>query len=352
MTRFVVGDRRDLLPKRPGRYRSFPGWCRTASGDILLVYRDARAMPGTRSHGIEGDLVLMRQTGGAWSEPQVLHAHEGELEEMGCGDLTCLSSGTILLWSRPFDSVAYCTREVCLATSCDDGRTFSPRAPVRLAEFPNSWVPYGKVIELPSGDLLTGGYGCRDGEALSASACLLSVDRGASWQWRSWIADPGDGRGLNYFEPFMLRLPDGEIFCLLRTNGTFYATRSSDEGRTWEASAPAFSGMACAGLVLSSGALLITFRGIHEAHPEAVREAVTVRSGRLYCCRTSADGGRTWSDEVEIDGGAAHQIGSYGMGDVLEMPDGSVRVVYYTSDADQTPWLAECRLVPLGTGNR
>jgi len=346
MTDFEIVDRCDIVPKRTDHYASFPGMTRTASGDILLAYRDGRAMPGTRSHGIEGDLVLMRFAGGRWSEPQVLYPHEGDVEEMGCGDLTCTADGTLILWSRRFHSREYRTLDSCFAASRDDGCTFSPRRPVRFEAWPNAWTPYGKLIELDDGRWLQGGYGRRAGEETSSAACLVSTDRGDMWAIQSWIAEAGDGRGLNYYEPFVYRLPDGALYALLRTNGMFYAARSTDLGLTWTAPEPAFRGMACAGLVLSSGELLVTYRGIHEAHPDRNTENVTKREGRLYCFRVSSDDGRTWGHEAAIDDGTAWQIGSYGMGDVLELERGRVLVVYYTSDTDQAPWLAACTLEP------
>ena len=346
MTTFDIAERRDVLPKRKDRYLSFPGMVQLPGGEIVLAYRDGRAMPGTRSHGTEGDLVLMRFSGGRWSEPEVLYCHEGDVEEMGCGDLTRLRDGTILLWSRQWDDAQRRTHEVSLARSTDGGRTFEPRRPVRLAIFPNGWAPYGKVIELPGGALVQGAYGVRRAGERSSAACLVSDDGGESWSLRAWIAQGAGGRGLNYYEPFIYALPDGTLYALLRTNGTFHATRSPDEGCAWSPPEPAFRGMACAGLVLSSGALLVAYRGIHEAHPDRNTENVTKREGRLYCFRVSDDGGATWGPEGVIDDGTAWQIGSYGMGDAVELADGCVRVVYYTSDADQAPWLAECTLVP------
>lgn len=346
MTTFDVTDRRDVIAKRPGRYLSFPGMARVSGDEILLGYRDARAAPGTRSHGIEGDLKLIRWSGGRWSEPRLLYAHEGDVEEMGCGDLTCLADGTVLLWSRQFRSRAYRTHEVHVASSRDGGCTFEPRRPVRFDFFPNGYAPYGKVIEMPGGELLQGAYGIRRPGEKSSAVCLVSRDRGRTWQRHAWIAEATDGRALNYYEPFIVLLPDGPLRALLRTNGTFHATLSTDGGLTWHPPAPAFEGMACAGLVLATGELLVTYRGVHEKHPEKVRETVTVRRGQLYCWRVSADGGATWGPEGVLDDGTAHQIGSYGMGDVVEIEDGRVRVVYYTSDGDQAPWLAECTLDP------
>ena len=334
-----VIDRRTIVPKRIGRYRSFPGWTRTADGDVLLAYRDAQSAPGTWSHGLAGDLVCCREHAAAWSAPEVLYRHEAGLEEMGCGDLTRLADGTILLWSRQWNAAAHRTHGVFMAASDDDGRTFAPRHAIELDVFGQGWAPYGKVLELTDGTLLQGAYGRRAGESLSASACLESRDRGTSWRVRAWVATPEDGKGLNYFEPLMLARGDGAVVCLLRTNGTFYLTRS-DDARTWTPTEPAFAGMAAAGAVLADGTLLVAYRGIHETHVDRARDAVKPRRGRLYNARTSADGGATWDDECELDGRTAWQVGSYGMGDILHDGD-AVRVVYYTSDEDQCPWIEE-----------
>jgi len=92
---------------------------------------------------------------------------------------------------------------------------------------------------------------------------------------------------------------------------------------------------------------MFTYRGIHRDAPGQRRPAtVRQRIGRLYCARVSADGGRTWGDELEVDNGEAWQVGSYGMGDLIEHDDGAIRIVYYTSDRDQAPWLEEALLVP------
>lgn len=344
MTELQVVDRRDIIPKRKDRYLSFPGMVRLGGDELLLGYRQARSAPGTRSHGTDGDFMLMRFSRGQWSEPKLLYRHEATAEEMGCGDLALTADGTVTLWSRQWSHAEHRTRDSYFATSRDGGRTFSPRRAVRFDFFPNGWAPYGKVIEPAGGTWLQGGYGVRPGEAKSSAACLASRDGGESWRLRAWIAEGSDPAGLNYYEPFIYLLPDGSLLCLLRTNGTFHCSRSGDGGRSWSPPEATFQGMACAGLILSTVELVVAYRGIHEQHPDRVRENVTERRGRLYCCRVSDDGGASWGPEVEIDGNTAWQIGSYGMGDLVELDDGRVLAVYYTSDADQAPWLRECTL--------
>lgn len=339
---FRIVDRRDVVPKRPGRYRSFPGLVRLGPGRLLLGYRDARAVPGTYSHGDEGDFMLMRCEGGRWGEPERLYEHQGPVEDMSCGDLTLLPDGTITLFTREWDAARRRTHGTYLSISTDGGATFTPRRRIDVAGFHEWWVPYGKVIELPGGEWLLGAYGRRsEGDGMSG-ACLESADHGRTWSVRGWVGQYGCIGTKPIDEPLIFRLPGGELFVLIRTNGLFYSSRSLDDGRTWAPPTPAFEGMAGAGTVLSTGELLVTYRGIHhDGPPPEQRVPLWPRRGRLYCCRATADGGRTWTPELSLDDHEAVQVGSYGMGDAVELEDGRVQVVFYTSDADQTPWIEQ-----------
>ena len=349
MTEFMVTDQRDVVPKRLDRYRSFPVMARAADGTILVAYRDGRSVPNTFSHGADGDSALIRSDGKAWSQPELLYTHEGPLEEMGC-ELSCLADGRLLLLSRQWDSERTRTHATYIAASEDGGRTFSPRRPIDLPEFPVAgWVAYGKVIERGGGELLQGAYGKEANRKGYSAACLVSRNGGQSWRVLSWVARCEPDMPTGFPEPLVVVLPDGSFHSLLRTNGLFYAARSADEGRTWSDTQPAFEGMAGAARVLAGGEMLVTYRGIHEKQTDRQRPAtVAVRVGRLYCWRVSDDGGASWGPEGVIDNGTAWQVGGFGMGDTLELPDGRVKVIYYTSDRDQAPWLRECVLVRRG----
>jgi hypothetical protein len=343
---FLVKNKKPAIRKAPGRYRSFPTLVRLPDGELLMQYRDGRAQPGTFSHGDQGDLCLVYTQQGKWSEPRTLYTHAGHLEEMG-GDMSILKDGTIILFSRQWDDKANCTHQTYAAIRPDQGNTFTDRQPVRFPEFPQSWVPYGKVIELPDGRLLLGAYGKQEGDTGFSAGLVTSSDQGRSWEFYSWIAIQNSVPGKQFMEPFSFFIHKGILITLLRTNGQFYQTQSQDSGMTWTVPVPAFAGMAAAGIVLSDGKLLVTYRGIHSDNDLPREKKIALpRKGRLYCARVSDDEGRTWGAEIELDTRTAGQVGSYGMGDAIELPDNSIRVVYYTSDKDQSPWIEECLLVP------
>ncbi len=302
--KFKVVDKKTVVGKNLERYRSFPSMVKIKGDNILMAYRDAHSQPNVVSHGFKGDTKLMYFKYGRWSEPKTLYEHEGELIEEMAGDLSILKDGTIFIASRQWNNEDNGKpHESYIAWSKDQGKTFTPRKVLRFDEFQKTWAPFGKIIELDDGTLLMGGYGTKKGDTRSSSACLISKDHGETWHFLSWVAVYNCIPGVEFNEVFILKLPSKKLFAVLRTtNGFFYTTYSHDKGRTWELPQKSFEGMACAGLVLSSGEIIISYRGIRHARDGNIQTGL-LKKGNLYNFRISGDEGKTWSDEVEIDNG-------------------------------------------------
>jgi len=73
---------------------------------------------------------------------------------------------------------------------------------------------------------------------------VRSADRGRTWNYLATVAyDPSVGLE-SFCEPDLLKLPDGEILCFMRTGGSggkhtpLYMNRSSDDGKTWSTPVP------------------------------------------------------------------------------------------------------------------
>jgi len=345
--KFNITERRTLIKKDLERYRSFPSMIKIKGDHLLLAFRDAHSEPNVVSHGYQGNTKLMVFNKGKWSSPNILYPHEGkDIEEMA-GDLSILKDGTIFIasrqWNNEDNGKPYGSY---IAKSIDGGKTFTPRKIIWFDEFQKHWTPYGKIIEMDNGDLLMGGYGTKKGDNNSSSACLISRDRGDTWQFLSWVALNNSIKGVLFNEVFILKLPSKSLFAIMRTNnGFFYTTYSKDNGLTWELPKKSFEGLACAGIVLSTGEIVISYRGYRRT--ERKNSSDPIKDGNLYNFRVSCDEGKTWSDEVELDNGSAWQVGSYGMGDLAELKNGNIKVVWYTSDKDQASWLEECLLVPV-----
>jgi hypothetical protein len=148
-----------------------------------------------------------------------------------------------------------------LYTSTDDWRTLRGPADVTFdlpgAKFDGSTDDGGRphlamrahrrILELPSGDLLTTIYGWLDGDhtpatytpSMMKSRVLLvrSSDRGQHWRLISTVAvDPAVGTE-GFGEAVLCRTNKGPnpkaLICFMRTGRNMYQATSEDEGATW-----------------------------------------------------------------------------------------------------------------------
>ena len=170
---------------------------------------------------------------------------------------------------------------------------------VRWAKF---W-PYfhkGKIVQLPGGDLLATLYGNFKGDAQYRTMLLRSTDSGQSWQFHATVAyDPVDpdpelvGAYCGYCEPSLALLSDGQLVCMMRTQGAQFAGEyrpmylcwSKDLGKTWtepELTKPHLINIFPTLAVLDNGVVACQFGrpGFHVAF--------------------SLDNGHTWQDRITL----------------------------------------------------
>lgn len=188
------------------------------------------------------------------------------------------------------------------------------------------------LLELPDGRLIATMYGYFEGDTVPIrgfkltpgfykyrTMLLESGDRGASWSFVSTIAYDLDIGQEGFCEPALVRLPQGEFVCIMRTGYThdpMYIAQSLDEGRTW--SLPVSTGVRGVDprLLLLSNGLVACAYGVKEYDGHR-RERRIMFSG---------DGGRTWSHDTLVYAGYG---GSYP--DAIELQPGRILYVY---DAD------------------
>ena len=122
---------------------------------------------------------------------------------------------------------------MCLFSSEDEGRSFSPLKPV-WTRSKGQLLQGGasSLVELKSGRLLLplhGGSGNQWRQKNSAW-CFTSDDRGKTWQRSTTIDLPKRGA----MEASVAELADGSLLMSLRTQlGGPYLSRSTDGGKTW-----------------------------------------------------------------------------------------------------------------------
>jgi hypothetical protein len=95
-------------------------------------------------------------------------------------------------------------------------------------------------------------YGNLEGDTQYRTWVVRSADQGRTWRYQATVAyDPNDpdpelvGQYCGYCESSITPLPDGELLCMMRTQGSqfapyrpMYSSWSSDEGQTWTKPAP------------------------------------------------------------------------------------------------------------------
>ena len=170
---------------------------------------------------------------------------------------------------------------------------------VRWATF---WPVFdkGKIVQLPSGVLLATLYGNFKGDAQYRTMIVRSADNGRTWQFHASVAyspkDPDPdliGSYCGYCEPSLALLSDGQLLCIMRTQGThypgeyrpLYQSWSKDLGKTWTRplpSKPHLMNISPTLAVLDNGVVVCQYGrpGFHVAF--------------------SLDNGHTWQDRVSF----------------------------------------------------
>jgi hypothetical protein len=171
-----------------------------------------------------------------------------------------------------------------------------------------------------------------------------TTDGGITWEFMAWIApDPGSGFTIM---PSSVRLSNNELVTSVRHEDSarrgpnwidLYA--SSDNGRSWRyLSRPApdtggKSGNPPSLIRLRDGRLAMTYG--HRSPPFEIR-------GRL-----SADGGKTWGDDILLRGGG----GAWDIGytRTTQRADGKIVTIYYWATEPQKERTIEATLWDAGT---
>lgn len=129
-------------------------------------------------------------------------------------------------------------------------RLYIPRAGVPSVDGVLPGMAKGKIVQLPSGDILASMYGGFKGDSvkLHRSFLVRSTDQGRTWSYHGSIAyEPNDptpelpGMYLSACEPSVTLLPSGQMVAMVRTQYSHYpgeykplaVSWSDDLGKTW-----------------------------------------------------------------------------------------------------------------------
>ena len=264
------------------------GNCLAKNGDLLVSFNTS----GDLGAGERAGIVRSRDGGKTWSEPEIFFEsvfQRGGIEA-GCS-LTCLSSGRLLL---PYADGFYLhpgTRNedrhalLFCPVSDDHGKSWQNRK-AQSYEGLEAFA-FGRVVELPGGTLLLPLWGAYDKPGLWSCGIVKSRDGGLTWSEHRFITrERAD-------ETPILLLPDGRLLALLRGYSgdparPFHAAWSEDDGDTWTAPRRLnLNGTSPSLHLTPKGRLLAGYRS-------------TLEGGQCQVA-SSADGGRTWKFELELD---------------------------------------------------
>ncbi|MEN6643617.1 MAG: sialidase family protein [Armatimonadia bacterium] len=264
----------------PDCHVAFPSICKTLSGELLVVYREAFTHAVSQDPH-DGKIALIRSTDGgrSWSE-RVIIMDADDYDDRNAA-IACAPDGQLLVcwdkWLPPLHRGAY------FMTSEDDGYTWSDPRKLQPVENVHTRSP---ALKLRDGNWLIP-LAEGEGDGLAAYATIVNPNTGESEMFP--ITTLGDKALAD--EVCVTYASDGAIVALGRSYSHRYLwqTRSVDEGRTWErpwmSEIP--SQYSPADLItLDDGRLLCSF---------SFRER---RNERLVL---SNDGGATWDIENSVD---------------------------------------------------
>ncbi len=242
-------ERHVIIDRRQGHYLCFPDVGLTASGRLIVVYREAE------KHAAKRSKLLLKSSddlGRSWSAPLILNASRGH-----CPRISRLSDDQMVIIDDASRSLYW---------SMDEGRTWAIQ--------PNGGFRHGaqdRIIELDKETFLTTGHAPRGTFRYPVTAgptteqmVYKSENRGRDWKPLAVLAYD---KNLVLCEGSITRLPDGRLLALLREDSRvyepMYKSFSGDNGNTWSdpEPTPMIGHRPCVG-VTQSGKILVTYRNV------------------------------------------------------------------------------------------
>ncbi len=253
--------------KSAERHGAFPSVIKLSNGNLVVVFREApirEERVHTHWHvGPESSMALVRSEDGGrtWdsSSKIVIDASSGT-HDVNLAAITELSGELVINYHRfliiptseesrmkelePERSVGSHRSTgwpvfdgVYFTYSSDNGWTWSESRKVDIPPFKYR-LQSGRngMIQISDGLLLSPFDGRGPKDRSTRVFVVRSKNGGKTWGDPSTVAHDPEGR-IGFYEPSLLRLPDGKIIAMLRTEGDdhyLYQAFSTDEGRTWE----------------------------------------------------------------------------------------------------------------------
>lgn len=310
----------------PG-YAGFVGWAsvvRTKTGALLMTFTSGywHASPPTPIQGISPDSVASWRKMGM---PEVKAPRGGRAEIMRSEDGGRTWSDPVPMIDTEWDDRApavallrdgtlvasfftYPHAGVGIIRSFDDGKTWEQKPVMIRAPF-HELATDGPPLVMPDGSLLLAAYGKeREADRYEAIGMFASNDRGQTWRYLSSVRAQQE-----MTEPGLARLKDGTLVLITRSEAS--VSFSKDNGYTWTEPRNLPTRIFDPWLLTLRDGKLLSIHGSYQRPQRGLRALI------------SADGGRTWNGAGSNYGFTVDPT-AYGYSRGVEMPDGSIFIVY------------------------
>jgi hypothetical protein len=241
---------------------AFPGIAEV-NGELMIVYRDGP------QHNIDTGVtrgIIYRETstdnGATWGTKTAVVDDTVNEFDARTGTIHVLSSDTVIVPYTLGESGVGPVQTAWVARSVNNGSSWSQ---IQITNSFTDWQEIGGfACEAANGDILIAMSGEDTGDTEPSVRVSKSSDDAQTWSHLADIADgPGDAR--DYYEPALIRLPNDDILCIMRTTlDVFYKSLSTDDGATW--SSPTSMVFPATGrpspLVLSDGTIVLWHRDV------------------------------------------------------------------------------------------
>jgi hypothetical protein len=332
--RMLVGPGFKQPKPYPG-YAGFVGWSsivRTRTGALLLTFSSGywHASPPTPITGIKADDLqqwqkmgmpevsaprggraeIMRSDDGGktWSDPAPMIDTEWDDRSPAVAQLP---DGTLVASFFTYPSTA-----VGIIRSFDDGKTWE-QTPKKICAPFHSLATDGPPLVMPDGSMLLAAYGAEKQDSpYEAIGIFASRDRGETWQYLATIRAPHE-----MSEPGLARMRDGTLVLITRPEGAL--SWSKDDGKTWTTPRNLPTRIFDPWLLTLRDGTLLCIHGSYNKPHRGLRALV------------SKDGGTSWTG-AGPDYGFEVDPTVYGYSRGIELPDGSVYLVFQATGGHKT----------------
>lgn len=296
-------------------HAAFPGAGKLQDGRLMAVFRQASQHVMSTSNRGTIWKVYSPDNGYTWTKPEKIPltlVGSSTLTTNGVTDPGLSVPRTGRLAGRPlltyFESMPNGTSEARVVVASDtSGNTWGRSQHLDFSPSGSDYVS-SAALQLDDDNFLSAGYGAQLG-GIGAQSLKLTWD-GLQFTSAPSVSMAKTTNGMWFTEPNVIKLRDGRLLSLIRTDKTttqtyIYKAYSLDGGASWQPYTVAFAGYGNPHMaLLDNGTIVVSYR--HLTGGDLNNPTKSGNMQNVY--RSSRDGGATWSGETQIGTRPAYEM--------------------------------------------